>query len=232
MNFFKKRFLILCLIVAIISCFFMKKNNDIKATKDNRNNIIQINEQNTNELTALVNAQEIYNNPDIVGKITIPGTDINYNFVQGNDNKYYVRRNLNKETDPRGSIFLDYRNKLDDRKLLIYGHNSTIRKSWFNDLAKYADKNFATKHSKIYLETENDKDTYEIFSIKIISNTTKTHMKLAFNDVEFEKHISWLKENSIINSNAEIGINDQILTLQTCFYSPKNSFLLISAKKI
>ena len=215
------------LTIVILLTFFCTSSSDY--------NIIAVDTNETDSIidnNQSISFQEEYNNKDIVGKITIPGTDINNYFVQGSDNKYYLRRNLNKEKDPRGSIFLDYRNTLDDRKLLIYGHNSKSRKAWFNELEKFADSDFNSKYKKIYLETNEKKDVYEIFSVKIISNTTKNHMKLAFNDLEYKEHINWLKENSLIESSLNVEVNDQILTLQTCFYSPKDSFLIISAKKL
>ena len=170
-------------------------------------------------------------NNNIVGNIKINGTNINYPIVQGNDNEYYLNHTPENKKDPKGSIFLDYRNNLEDRKLLIYGHNSkTIKTALFYDLGKYTDYPFYKNHKYISLYINDYENEYEIFSVMIVKGNK--HTKIVFNDKEFVKHIDWMKSKSIYDTGVNVGMTDQILTLQTCYYKPADSFLLINAKKI
>ena len=41
---------------------------------------------------------------------------------------------------------MDYRNKVDDKKIIIYGHNSEVIDTDFKKLNKYTDKSFYEKH--------------------------------------------------------------------------------------
>ena len=175
---------------------------------------------------------EKISNSDVIGRIAIDGTSIDTVLVQSNDNDYYLSHNIDKQKDIYGSIFMDYRNTYQDRKLLIYGHNSKKKKAVFSDLEKFVNESFYKDNKYIHLTLNNERTDWIIFSIMIIENTSNKHMKISFNDTQFEKHIKWLKDNSIYNTYVDVDISDRILLLQTCYYNPNNSYLIISAKEI
>ena len=52
-------------------------------------------------------------NKDVVGWIQVNGTNINYPYVQTDNNTYYLTHAFNKATNSAGWVFLDYRNKSD-----------------------------------------------------------------------------------------------------------------------
>ena len=64
-------------------------------------------------------------NPDCVGWIEIPGTNISYPIVQGRDNDHYLRLNFEGKYSVGGVIFLDHRcdSDFDRTNTIIYGHN-------------------------------------------------------------------------------------------------------------
>ena len=85
-------------------------------------------------------------NPDIIGWITIPYTNIDYPIVQGKDNSYYLRRDLNGEPAKPGTIFMDYRCAGDGSGYsIIYGHNMKSG-AMFGTLGCYEDKAFFNAH--------------------------------------------------------------------------------------
>ena len=63
-------------------------------------------------------------NEDVLGWITIPGTELSYPLVQGADNDYYLDHTWNHERAAVGSIFLECSVSPDftDYNSLIYGH--------------------------------------------------------------------------------------------------------------
>ncbi|MDM8163644.1 class B sortase [Collinsella intestinalis] len=68
--------------------------------------------------------QEI--NPDIVGWIYVPGTNINYPVAQGDDNTTYLNRLFDGTTNSSGSIFLDADATapgMVDQQTPVYGHH-------------------------------------------------------------------------------------------------------------
>lgn len=172
-----------------------------------------------------------YNNSDIVAVLRIENTDLESIVVKAGDNDYYLDHNLYKQIDKVGSTFMDYRNNIDDKKILIYGHNSKTINTEFHVLESYLDSSFYQTHKKIELELENKKYTYNIFSIMIVKEDYQ-HMKLNFSIDEWKSHLKFIKDNSIYNTNQDISINDDIIILQTCYYNPSDSYLLVVGKKI
>lgn len=176
--------------------------------------------------------RDYFNNEDIVGSLKIDGADIDVIVVQTNDNEYYLSHNEKKEKSKFGAIFMDYRNNINDKKLLIYGHNSTKSKPPFSNLMKYIKKSFYESHKYITLETKEGINQYIIFSIMINLKGNHRHTALDFNESQWAEHIKWMNENSIYDTGVNVSVDDKILTLQTCYYNPKNSYLIINAKKI
>ena len=103
-------------------------------------------------------------NPNVVGWIYIPATDVNYPVVIGPDNEYYLRRTFRGEYNRAGSIFMDYRVERDFTTPLttLYGHNMRDG-SMFASLMQYTNEEFLAENTEIRIITnEGDVLTYEI----------------------------------------------------------------------
>lgn len=195
-------------------------DSDVSIIDDNIGNDVDFNSNNKK-------------NNDIIGKLKITNTNIDNDILQGSDNDYYLTRDSLGVKNIFGSTFMDYRNTFDDRKLLIYGHNSkTLKDAPFHDLEKYIDYTFYKNNKYITLTLNNEKVIYEIFSVMVIPKSTTRHTKITFNDKEWMEHLNWMIEESIYNTSVDVGLSDMILTLQTCYYEPENSYLIINARKV
>lgn len=65
-------------------------------------------------------------NPDVVAWIYVPGTNINYPVVQGDDNETYLNRLFDGTYNASGSIFLDEADTapgMVDTQTTLYGHH-------------------------------------------------------------------------------------------------------------
>lgn len=177
-------------------------------------------------------ARNKFNNQDIVGRLYIESIDIDVPLVQAEDNEYYLNHDVYKNFDNVGSIFLDYRNNIDlDTKLLIYGHNSKNIETEFKKLENFLNFDFFNNldNRKLILESNNKISYYEISNV-VITVSDFQHMKLAFTKDEWNDHIDWLNKSSLYQSTFDY--DDEILIMQTCYYEPDDSYLLIIAKKI
>lgn len=220
---------ILCFLFCILGIMYSKFNDiDTKNLNSEYNNKVSENDENKLEEKATYNSVS-----NIIGFIKIDGTNINEVLLQGKDNEYYMNRDENGKYSKVGSTFMDYRNKIGDRKLLIYGHNSrTLKNAPFHDLEKYLDESFYKEHKYIELVLNDEKEKYEIFSVMVVKSEKYPHTIIEFSDSNWLKHLTWMKNESLYETSANIDVNDKIITLQTCYYEPKDSFLIVNAKKI
>lgn len=172
-----------------------------------------------------------YNNSDIVAEVEVVGTSIKSVVTQTNDNDFYLNHSLTKEYDPVGVVFMDYRVNINSRKILLYGHNSQTIDTVFHGLENYLNKDFYDLHPDITLYTDEDTVVYKIFSVMIVTSDYQ-YFLIDFTDEMWLPHLNNLKSRSIYDTGVDLDKDDEVLILQTCFYNPMNSYLVISAKKM
>ena len=181
-----------------------------------------------NSLNLIDYYKKYYDNNDIIGILNIDNTNITTLLVQTNNNKYYLNHAINKKQDPKGAIFLDYRTPLNSKQINIYGHNSKTLPVKFKELEKFVDKKYYNAHKYINIWDGTNDNKYEIASIQIVNND---YEHLITNSINGKEHIKKLSK-SLYNTNVPLKENDNLLIIQTCWYNPQNSFLVIIAKKI
>ena len=187
--------------------------------------------------TKVKELQEENNNKDIVGYLSIPNTNINEPILQSTDNEFYLNHGIDKKKNIIGSVFMDYRVKINnEKKNLIYSHNSSTFDVPFKELEKYYNEDFYKNNKYIYLEDEENKVKYQIFSV-YVETSNWDYMKLNFIEKEWLEHLNKLKSLSWYETGVNVDKDDEILILQTCshhkkYKNYKNKYLLIIAKKI
>ena len=159
-------------------------------------------------------------NPDTKGWIQVNGTNINYPFVQTNNNEFYLNHTFNKTYNSAGWVFLDYRNNINElsRNTIIYAHGrldttmfgslkNILSSGWLNNTTNYVVK----------LSTETENTLWQVFSVYHIP-TTNDYIKVNFSSTnEFNKWSKMILKRSAHNFNTTINENDKVLTLSTCF---------------
>lgn len=190
-------------------------------------NIPKIKKDTTDYITYLNN---YYHTNDIIAYLKI-NDNIKTPIVQTKDNSYYLNHNINKEKLITGSIFLDYRNKINDKKLLIYGHSNNKYDIPFKYLKNYLDYDYFLNNKYITFITDKTY-TYEIFSIFKVENDYQ-YSKLNFqNSTEYLNHLNYLKNKSIYQTNTILNENSHIITLQTCLNTNGSILLIINGRKV
>ena len=172
--------------------------------------------------------RKVFKNNEIIGEFSIDNMDLKVPVAHTSNNDYYLNHLIDKTYNEIGSTFMDYRNKVDDKKIIIYGHNSEVIDTDFKKLNKYVNKSFYKDHKYMKFITLDHEYKYEIFSVYIAINNFR-HVNLKEN---YYEHINWLKNKSMYDTGVEINENDDILLIQTCYFDPKDSFLIVVGKKI
>ncbi len=241
LNNWKKIIVIILVIIGGLSIILLQSS--AKTTQEEQKQKEQITNQyqeittkiedNSTEVkeTAIEAYQDSFDNPDIIGKLSIENTNLNLPIVQSNDNDYYLNHLLDKSKNSLGSVYLDYRNKTTDRKLIIYGHNSENVYTEFNMLENYINLSYYKNHSIINFETENANYQYKIFSVYIATDDYQ-HVNLNYSTEDYAKHLTWLKNESLYDTDVEVNTYDNIIVLQTCYYNPQDSYLIVVGKKV
>ena len=162
-------------------------------------------------------------NQDIVGYIEVKNTNVNYPIVKSNDNSYYLNHSYDREKNNVGSIFLDYRNDLDNlsRNNIIYGHGR-LDKSMFGSLNNLLEKDWLSNKDNYYITvtTPNKIMTFKIFSVYTIDKESY-YIKTYFSSNKyFKEFLETIMKRSIYNFGTDVNTSDKILTLSTC----KNDF--------
>lgn len=156
-------------------------------------------------------------NPDIIGWLWIPDSDLSYPLLMGKDNQEYLRKAYNGEYSYSGSIFADYRNSRDftDRNTLVYGHNMKS-KIMFGQLKHFLEEDYLLSHPYFYILTRENTYQYEVFSAYQATSTSLGYTREFADDADYLKFLGNLAELSRVERETEFSAEDLIVTLSTC----------------
>lgn len=234
---------------------WFKDSKAVKEEMANINEIVTVTETAEEENTEVVESKEEKSSPywdyikmnlidvdfrelkkvnsDVKGWVQVNGTNVNYPFVQTNNNDYYLNHSITKHSNSAGWVFMDFRNNIKsfDKNTIIYAHarvnqymfgtlKNTLKSNWLNN----------TNNHVIKLSTEKQNTLWQVFSIYHIP-TTNDYIQTEFNtNDEFLEFANMIKNRSIHNFNTSINKDDKILTLSTCYGN--NEKLVVHAKLI
>lgn len=237
MFFISKKFFVYLFKIALILIIFIcitdilktfKNYNEIKETYDTISAITNINKNNLK-----IDSEKYHKlkdiNPDYIFWLYIPNSNINYPVVKSKNNEDYLYKNFKNEKNIGGTIFLDSRNTLDDKNLILHGHNLKDN-SMFGTLKYFLDENYIKKNKDIFILFENKIVVYEVFSSFIIDGKNFKYKHNFKNNTEFNNYIKYLTERSSIKFT-ENKNSDSIITLSTCTNRKKNERIIVSARK-
>lgn len=194
--------------------------------------VVENDESKARRVIDLTSLRTQYNNQDIITYIEIPGV-LETPVVQTTDNDYYLNHDLYKNDDIKGSVELDYRNTLDDRKLILYGHSGKEQELPFLPLNNYTEESFFKEHEYIYLYTETEERKYHIFATYIETEDFDYVNLNSFNGLTYKEHLEKLKSKSLFQTDIKLEDNSKIIILQTCSMTNRGSahYHLVIAKE-
>ena len=181
-------------------------------------------------------------NPDCVGWIKIPDTNINYPVMYTpGDYEYYLRRDFEKNHLMRGLPFLADGTKLNvSQNTVIYGHNMNDGTA-FGNLRNYVDQSYAEAHKYCYFYTAYNQGVYELMDVVItkIYNVEDTCFKYymyadELDQERFETYVYYMKKMSKFDTGVDAVWGDKLISLSTCYkrYDKENGRLVLVFKRI
>lgn len=171
-------------------------------------------------------------NSDTIGWIKIPGTSIDYAVLRAENNEKYERANFYGEYDRRGSIFMDYRNKVGkgagslSKVTILWGHHLTEDMTIFADVEKYMDAEYYKAHPVIEMDTIYDNLKWKVFACFTANVEAEDDNGEVF--YYWDPYISdndtlgfvneCLTRSWFINPSVDFQPTDKLLCLSTCTY--------------
>lgn len=240
--------MIILLVIIIASFLYIAKfifdQKNSKETSDILSKI-KINESEVDDKTTerMLQVRKLKEeNPDVVGWLEIPDTNISYPVLQGDDNSYYMTHDYKKEYTIDGSLFLDKDYDWDkpSSNLLIYGHNNRGHDTMFVHLLDYKDEEFYKEHPVIRFTTDKEDAEYEIisaFESRVYYKSEKNVFRYYYfvdakNKEEYDEYVNNAKKASLYNTGKTAEYGDQLITLSTCAFHTEDGRFAVVARKV
>lgn len=161
-------------------------------------------------------------NPETVGWLAIPDTEISYPVLQAGDNNKYLNTSFSGERSRTGAVFMDSNNTVHplDKNTIVYGHHMTGREDMFGSLLRYNEKAYYDAHKWIQFDTIHKQyGWWQVFAV--IHLDVKAggfdYLQQNFRDAaEFEAWIAQAKALSFYDTGVDVPTDAHILTLSTC----------------
>ena len=204
--------------------------------------LVPVEKDNGEVVEVLYDYAEIYKlNNEMVGWMTIPGTNVNYPVMQSKtyNKDFYLYRSFFKKWTNAGSLYV--RESCDvfapSDNLTIYGHNMRNSGTMFHQLLQYEDKSFWETHQYIQFDTINEYHTYQIIAVfKTSANIGQGFayhiFENASDEADFDNFINNCKANQFYDTGLTAEYGDKLITLSTCEYTLDNGRFVVVAKRI
>ena len=180
-------------------------------------------------------------NNDMLGWLTIEGTNIDYPIVSSakTGNNYYKNHTFSGVKGTFGTPYFTGEYGIHSaypRNLAVFGNN-TGDGNMFSDLEKYLDPDFFKSHVKITMNSILYDDEWKVVSVMLMDKSLTTaavNYTESFADkTEIDsEYISALSTYSAIALDTKIETSDHLLTLITSYSKDENKNVVVTAKRI
>ena len=176
-------------------------------------------------------------NNNLVGWLSIPGTEIDTALLQSNDNSkylykdFYERGTSNTTSTNYGNLYLDYRCITNGISVntVIHGHTTGkgdgIPKQAFRSLYDYRDMQTFINNPIIKYSTLYEEYTFKICAVFLSSTQPKDDNGYFFNYIypdmsqnNMVGFIEQVKQRMLYETGVSLEPTDKVITLSTCIY--------------
>jgi len=204
-------------------------------------NLVTVTDPKTGQPVQLLpEMAELYvRNPDLVGWLTIPGTNVDYPVVQRpEETDYYLYRDFYGKSDAHGCLYA--REECDvaapSDNVTIYGHRMNDL-TMFAHVGYYEKRSFWEEHQYLYFDTLTEHHTYQVFCVFVTSATYGKGFQYhlfqdAADQAEFDSFVASCNTLRLYDTGLSAQYGDKLLTLSTCEYGQENGRLVVVAKRI
>ena len=176
-------------------------------------------------------------NNNLVGWLTIPGTEMDTAVLQASDNNYYLKRDFYERyttetsTTNYGNIYLDYQCSATElsKNTVIHGHTTGksdgIPKQSFRSLYDFRDKEHFIENPIIKYSTLYKEYTFKICAVFLSSTVKSDDNGYFFNYIypdmsesNMVGYIEQVKQRMLYETGVSLEPTDKVIALSTCIY--------------
>ena len=171
-------------------------------------------------------------NPDVKAWIQVPKTNIDYPVVQGQDDMEYINKNVYREFELSGAIFLSCLNKDDfsDPYNLVYGHNMK-NGGMFADVADFTNKEYFETHQKgkLYLTDATRKIRF-FACMKVTAADAKIYHPDGYRKENLKDLLDYIQANAVQYRDVNVADENSLIALSTCSEAETNGRVVLIGK--
>ena len=232
--------IVVCLVIAGFSGWNLYKElheyQESKETYEKLTPEVVIENPDTNEVDTapLFDWEKLKQiNGDFVGWIRLDDSTVDYPFVQGTDNEYYLKHLFDGTYNNSGCVFMDVNNNRDfsDKNTILYAHNMK-NGTMFASIEKYKDASYYDGHKVIHIYTE--AATYDVYPVAgIVTDGQDDYVRTSFNDDnDFMSYVNRFVSSSTFTSEQSIETTDRMIMLSTCNYDRSDGRYVLIGKLV
>ena len=173
--------------------------------------------------------QEI--NDEVIGWLTVHGTNIDYPITQGDDNMKYVNTSAEGKYSLSGAIFLDYRNSagFTDFNSILYGHHMA-KKVMFGEIGEFSDISVfeSRRYGNIYAGGRDH--GLEFFAFLHVDAYDSQVFMANVPREDGEAYLRGLIEKAVHYRDIGVTADDRIVLLSTCSADSTNGRDILVAR--
>lgn len=192
-------------------------------------------------------------NPDIIGWLSISGTNIDYPVMQTpGDEQYYLRRDFYGEDNRNGCLIMDTDSTVGvgcreqeyiggtrpSTNLIIHGH--TMKSGlMFGKLNLYEEAVYGKEHRIICFDSLYEKREYELIAVlhsKVYNKGDSVFKYYQFFQADTEDEFNtWyqnIKAMSLYDTGVSARYGDEFITLSCCSYHTEDGRLAVIGKRV
>ena len=196
------------------------ENRDVRTDPESYDDKEKVTFDKSKILPELADIYEI--NTDLIGWLSIEGTEIDYPVVQCEDSNFYLEHDFNKEENRNGQIILDTKCDpfMPSYNLIISGHHMR-NGSMFGKLPLYSDSEYWREHKFAEFDSLMERKQYVIFAAFYSADYDEYEEGFRYNaDIRYKMEADqWLEEirqNQIYDTGIDAQFGDEFITLTTC----------------
>lgn len=164
-------------------------------------------------------------NADVIGWITVPGTDINHPILQAHadDPDYYLHHDIYRNYNPLGALYLDAECEakgLQSKNAVILGHSLRLGGAitCFGNIQNYKDKGYASEHRTVLIQTPDSKMRYLVRFANIVKGWEPTKRTSFAGETDFRDWYDSSRESAAMVLDADTEPS-QVISLVSCSYN-------------